>query len=340
MLAFKPGKILKTKIKFDPENRAVLPVFVYAPKNATDTTRRVFVSAGIHGNEINGLFCLRLIKRKLDINKLNCILYLLPIVNSPAYLRGNRGAGVDSKDLNRNFMRFRKDSKTTFINYLANAIITEIVKPCDFGIDLHDSGDRDIFALHARAHIGKSGICQRGCTLNLAKASGLEFILKRIGFRGSLSLSAWRYLQKRVLTIEIGGGRRFWPEYIKLAQEAVFNILMAEGVYQGRPKLPDKQYIIKKNKLHWLTSLQDGILSLKVSPGQKVVRDEAVGEIYDPISGVSFFVKSDRCGFIFGVRRKTLIKAGQGIVCILSPQRCWPHKGEKFDQKVEIIFNN
>jgi Predicted deacylase len=94
---------------------------------------RLFISAAIHGDEINGV---EIIKRLLNHKALKNIcgtLYAVPIVNVFGYNNKSRYL-PDRRDLNRHFPGSQNGS---LAGQLAYTFMSEIVKHCTHGIDLH-----------------------------------------------------------------------------------------------------------------------------------------------------------------------------------------------------------
>ena len=99
---------------------------------------RLFVSAAIHGDEINGVeITKRLLNHKaLDHKALKNIcgtLIAVPIVNVFGYNTKSRYL-PDRRDLNRHFPG---SEEGPLARQLANTFMTEIVEQCTHGIDLH-----------------------------------------------------------------------------------------------------------------------------------------------------------------------------------------------------------
>lgn len=92
----------------------------------------MFVSAAVHGDELNGIEIIsRLIAENL---KLQCgTLIYVPMVNVYGVLNQSRYM-PDRRDLNRCFPGSKKGS---LAGRLAHTFLESIVSHCDYGIDLH-----------------------------------------------------------------------------------------------------------------------------------------------------------------------------------------------------------
>ncbi|NLC28457.1 MAG: succinylglutamate desuccinylase/aspartoacylase family protein, partial [Campylobacteraceae bacterium] len=93
----------------------------------------VFISACIHGNEINGIEIIRRLSELKLLSRLRGTLILAPIVNPYGFNALSRYL-PDRRDLNRCFPGSAVGSLTSRV---AQVFFDEVVKKSDFGIDLH-----------------------------------------------------------------------------------------------------------------------------------------------------------------------------------------------------------
>ena len=107
-----------------------IPVFV---QRAEEKGPVVFVTAAIHGDEINGTGAIRSLICHNEINLTRGTLILVPVVNILGFDRHSRYL-PDRRDLNRCFPGSLSGS---LASRMARLLFREIVGRCDFGIDLH-----------------------------------------------------------------------------------------------------------------------------------------------------------------------------------------------------------
>ena len=93
----------------------------------------LFVSAAIHGDEINGVEIIRRLCMKKALKDLRGTLIAIPVVNMFGLLQHSRYL-PDRRDLNRSFPG---SSKGSLAARLAHIFMETIVRKCDYGIDLH-----------------------------------------------------------------------------------------------------------------------------------------------------------------------------------------------------------
>ena len=107
-----------------------LPVHVV--RGAKDGPR-LFVSAALHGDELNGTEIIRRLLKQPALKHLRGTLVAMPIVNVYGLIHHSRYL-PDRRDLNRSFPGSVKGSLAA---RLAHLFMTEIVHKCTHGIDLH-----------------------------------------------------------------------------------------------------------------------------------------------------------------------------------------------------------
>jgi predicted deacylase len=97
----------------------------------------VGVSATVHGDEFEGLLILRELWRTMQRRDLAGTLWLLPVVNPPAFAALTRNTPVDLLDLNRNF----PGSPDGWLSeQLAWTVTREFLERLDFYVDIHAGG--------------------------------------------------------------------------------------------------------------------------------------------------------------------------------------------------------
>ena len=89
----------------------------------------LFVTATVHGDELNGVGILRGLLNDTDFSGLRGTLIAVPVVNVPGFLNQDRRL-PDRRDLNRSFPGSRKGSLTA---RLADTLFREVIRQSDFG---------------------------------------------------------------------------------------------------------------------------------------------------------------------------------------------------------------
>jgi predicted deacylase len=107
-----------------------MPVHVVNGRHAGPT---VFLTAAIHGDELNGVEVINRVLELTALKRLRGCLLAVPVVNVFGFLNRSRYL-PDRRDLNRSFPGRERGSIAA---RLAHLVATQIVDQSDFGIDLH-----------------------------------------------------------------------------------------------------------------------------------------------------------------------------------------------------------
>ncbi len=293
-----------------------------------------FISGGMHGDEINGMKLVQMIMASLDPAKISGTIIFIPIVNLSGFNKKKYTVPEDNKDINRCF-----DKRCRSISYfIAKTLFKEVVEKCDFGIDCHDCGAKDVLLPHSRVHKGPDGDNADGSTIDLGRLFGTKVIMLRNGERGMLSHEASKKLKKPVLTVEVGGGLVFWNDFLKDALTGIKNILIHHGFISGKIKLPRDQYMLKDLDRFTYRVRREGLLYKNVELGDKVHKGDTIAEIHDPVTGRRKEIISRHCGFVFSLRMQDKVNKGDSIVSILQSNDCLIHGTKK--QKDLILIRN
>ena len=156
------------------------------------------LTSGIHGDELNGIEIIRRLVSELSPKKLHGTIIAVPIVNLLGFTRGTRYL-PDRRDLNRYFPGNPSGSSASRI---AHSFFEEIVRHCDFLIDMHTGSLNRTNIAQVRANLqipevldfttkfGSTAVLNsrklRGNLRSAATVSGIPSVALEIGEPGSL----------------------------------------------------------------------------------------------------------------------------------------------------------
>ena len=298
--------------------------------------KTMFISAGVHGDELNAIVVVQRFIQRLDIEALRGTLLILPIVNVTGFEAGQRTVAYDDRDLNR---CFPGDASGSVSEQIACTIFHEVVARCDLGIDVHDSGRCSVLLPHPRAHIrDASGHYDPALIVPIA-AFGTDIIMLCEGMDGVMTIEANRRLDVPAFTVEIGGAMILWEDFIKRAVVGLENVLIYHGMKNGQMVLPRQQFVIPgEDDISTKASL-DGILYRKVELGKAVRLGEELAEIYNPVTAEQQVIRADQCGVVHDLNVHARVNAGEDVVGMLPFTTC-PERGRKpTAANMETILN-
>ena len=300
--AIAPGQRRRIEIpvsRLPTQTLISLPVVVI---HGSEPGPRLWLSAAIHGDEINGVDIIRQVLGIIKPKKLKGTLLAVPVVNVFGFIEQSRYL-PDRRDLNRCFPGSPQGS---LASRLAHLFMTEIVNHSTHGIDLHTAGQPRTNLPQIRANLDDPE------TYRCATAFGAPLLLHANTRDGSLRQSA----SKKgipVLLYEAGEALRFDPESIRIGIEGIFRVMEALEMYEN-PFFSSQTNSIEVRETKWVRGLSSGIFHLQVKLGQTVEKRELLGFITDTFGDTNIKVRSPQAGIVIGHTQNPLINQGDGII--------------------------
>lgn len=303
-----PGKTYQLKIdiaRLHTRTKIEVPVIISRAKQDGPC---VLLSAGIHGNEVNGIE----IVRQFVANKYNVpdkgMIICVPVLNVFGFIIKTREF-PDGRDLNR----FFPGSKTgTLASKFAHVFMTELVSFADYCIDYHTGGG-DRFN-YSQVRISKND----EETINLAKIFGAKFVkfssIREQSFRDSATR-----LDKKVLLFEGGKSLDLDRDVTKCGLTGALNVLD----YLGVKKFPEnfepfietaEQVVFEKSK--WIRASTSGMYRSIVRNGSPIKKGQLIGTITDPFGFFEKKVKATCNGYIICLNHSPIVTNGDAIAHI------------------------
>lgn len=266
----------------------------------------LFISAAIHGDEINGVDIVRRLLKHRLLKTIKGTLIAIPIVNVFGFNDKSRYL-PDRRDLNRSFPGAEHGSLASQIAYIFR---TEIVNQCTHGIDLHTGAihRRNLPQIRADLSIKEN--------LKLATAFGAPVILDASPRDGSLREMVD---EKKIpmLLYEAGTALRFDHRAAVIGVEGIINVMRAIGMLPPLAKVSaPKPYIAKSSQ--WVRAPISGIFITRKKLGEAVVRGDKLGFITNPFGDYEYAILSPVDGVIIGNSILPLANEGDGIYHIAS----------------------
>lgn len=296
----KPGALQDIKLKVS-EQVTSTPVFIpVTVLHGAEPGPRIFVTAAIHGDEINGVEMIRRIRAEIRPGRVRGTLLLVPIANPISFMMQSRDL-PDGRDLNR---CFPGSSRGSMASMMAAAIFRKVVRASDFGIDIHTAARGRENYPHVRADLSVPVVRR------LAFAFGTEVIVDMPGTKGMLRYAATR---KGVPTIvyEAGSPMRFQNRLVVRGLEGIRNVLADLGVYPFRRKSPRAQVVVKERQ--WIRARQGGILMLKVRPGDIIEEGEIVAVNTKPLGAEVREIRAPFAGLVVGTTTVPMVHPGSAV---------------------------
>ena len=262
----------------------------------------LFLSAAIHGDEINGVEIIRRILRDRRINKIRGTLLAVPVVNIYGFINKTRYL-PDRRDLNRSFPGSETGSLAA---RTANVFLSEIVSKCTHGIDLHTAAIHRENLPHVRALMDDSN------TEQMARAFSMPVILNTGIVAGSLR-EATEKAGVSVIVYEAGEALSFDEASIRGGVNGILSTMREIGMLQKRKKSHKKNAPLITQSSTWVRASQSGILRVMTGLGATVQKDDLLGIISDPFGTKDEDVLATTNGIIIGRTTIPLVNEGEAL---------------------------
>ena len=281
-------------------DRLSIPVTVV---NGVADGPTLFVTAAIHGDELNGIAIVRELLSRVE-SEVAGTLICVPMVNVLGVQFHSRYL-PDRRDLNRCFPGSASGSTAS---RMANTLMTEVIVGADAGIDLHTAANRRTNAPQIRARLDDARAAELG------RIFGAPFLIDASLRPGSLRDAADRE-GVPVLTYEGGQALRFEEEVIAAGTDGILRVMGRLGMLPAHmvPSPPDIPVRVS-DETHWVRAERGGILDLHVAPGDEVKTGQPLWTVVGPFGRERNQKESPYDGVVIGLTTLPLVNPGDAVV--------------------------
>lgn len=262
----------------------------------------VFVSAGVHGDEVIGIEIVRRLLKSPGLRALRGTLIVVPIVNSFGFFNRSRYL-PDRRDLNRSFPGGENGSLAA---RLANLFLREIVARADLGIDLHSA------AIHRMNYPQVRVAPDDDALTRLADVFGAPIVMRSALRPGSLR-SAARAVNTPVLLYEGGEGLRFDEVSVRAGLAGILRVMHDLGMISGRGVAPAKAPPQHCASSKWLRAPMGGLFRSFRTDGEAVRKDDVLGSVSDPFGEREREIRALFDGIIVGRAVMPVVNEGDAV---------------------------
>jgi predicted deacylase len=272
------------------------------------------VTAGVHGDEYEGVEAIPGVFRDTDPRSLKGTLFMIPVCNIPAFETITRSSPIDGLNLARTFPGNGSGSITERIAHL---IATQILPDADFYIDLHSGGMMyDIPTLVGYLHDdGDLGVR----SLAGARAFGAPVL-----WGHPLPVAPGRTLSSAVdhdvpcIYTEASGGGLARPDDVACFRNGVLNVMKSLDMIDGNPQpSPTVLHLFGDGNIDQAILAQSaGYYKPEVELLDEVRSDQLLGTIRDLLGEVVSEVRAPTDGVVIMLRRFHSVRVGDGLAHI------------------------
>jgi N-alpha-acetyl-L-2,4-diaminobutyrate deacetylase len=240
----------------------------------------VLFTGGNHGDEYEGPVALLKLARELEPANLYGRVIIMPALNLPALLAGQRLSPIDGKNMNRVFPGERRGTVTSLV---AHFVQTELLPRADVVVDIHSGGRSMYFAPTTVVHrlADKEQMVR---TLAAAHAFGAPYglVLEELDAEGMLDTAA-EEMGKIFVSTELGGAATLSPRTVAIAERGVRNLLAHFGLVNGRIDATTPTRVMEvPDGSFYLSADAAGLYEPLADVGEAVRRGQPLGQVHDP----------------------------------------------------------
>lgn len=297
--------------------KLTMPVSVIRSQKPGPT---LFISAAVHGDELNGVEIVRRILRLRQMKNLQGTLIAVPIVNVHGFLRQSRYL-PDRRDLNRSFPG---SSQGSLAGRLAKVFIDEVVLNADYGIDLHTG------AVHRSNLPQIRGNLSQDVVRDMAQAFGCPLLIDAGLREGSLR----EYADRKgvpLLLYEAGEALRFDEFSIRAGVRGIVDVM--RYLQMLPPRRRQKQVVVPTvvEASSWERAPESGILRMRVELGAYVKKNQILAYVADAFGQGEVAIRATRAGIVIGRSYLPLAHAGDAVYHVARVK-----SGQQVAERVEV----
>jgi len=255
------------------------------------------LTAGVHGDEINGIEAVRRTMERIDPEALHGTVLGVPIVNLHGFRRSSRYL-PDRRDLNRFFPGRARGSSASRIAF---SFFQEVVSQCDLLVDMHTGSFHRTNVPQVRANF------EHEPSLALARGFGTGVVVNSVGTAGTLRRAA-NDAGIGAITYEVGEPMHFRVEDVEHGVAGVENLMSAMNMLPmlQRPLLEPDLFA----RSLWVRADAGGILVSQVPLGAEVEEGDLLGTVTNPVTNGQSEVLSPFRGRVVGMALNQVVIPG------------------------------
>lgn len=306
----RPGEFKEISIniaRLPSRTQIETPIYVYRGLEHGPT---LALTAGMHGDEINGM---EIVRRIIDqgFNRVKRgITICMPVINVYGFLNYSREV-PDGKDINRSFPGSKNGSLASRVAY---HMTHDIIPSIDYGIDFHTGGAMRTNYPQVRC------VMQDPVNVELAAAFCAPFTIDSPFRPHSLRQTAAKK-NKHIIVYEGGESVRFDQFAIEEGVNGTLRLMKHLNMIDWVPPAPKEE-----NKIIWSSSWARartaGLFQPTIHSGDLIHKNQVVGNLTDPFGEFKEQIKSPSTGYAVGMNNNPVVNAGDALIHIGMDNLC------------------
>ncbi len=307
--AIRPGEFKEINIKIArlPSRTQIdTPIYVY---RAPEDGPVLALTAGMHGDEINGMEIVRRIIDSGHHKVLRGTTVCMPIINVYGFLNYSREV-PDGKDVNRSFPGSKGGSLASRVAY---HLTHDIIPFIDVGVDFHTGGAMRTNYPQVRC------MMQEPKNVALAHAFHAPFTIDSPFRPHSLRQTAAKK-DKSIIVFEGGESLRMDVRAIEEGIHGTLRLMKHLGMIHWAPEPKEENKIVWSSA--WIRARTAGLFHPQINAGELIHKHQLVGEITDPFGEYKEEIKSTVTGYVVGLNNNPVVNAGDALMHVGMDDHC------------------
>ncbi len=277
-----------------------VPVIIHRAKKAGPT---VLFTAGIHGDEVNGIEVVRqIIAQGINKPKIGTII-CLPVINIFGFINLQREF-PDGRDLNRVFPGSKSGSLASRVAY---HLMKEVIPNVDYIVDFHTGGANRFNAPQVRIAANNEKYDE------FAKLFGAPFVLYSKNIKKSFR-NACNNLHIPVILFEGGKSLHIDKHITNVGLEGSKRFLHHLGMLNDTlevKQVDNHPVFILESK--WIRAKYSGMFKPLFNINAYVEKGEVLGYITDPFGKLNHAIKASNRGYLINVNESPIVYQGDAV---------------------------
>ncbi len=307
--AIQPGEFKEVNIniaRLPSRTQIDTPIYVYrAPQDGPVLA----LTAGMHGDEINGMEIVRRIIAGGHHKVLRGTTVCMPIINVYGFLNYSREV-PDGKDVNRSFPGSKTGSLASRVAY---HMTHDVIPFIDAGIDFHTGGAMRTNYPQVRC------MMQEPRNVELANAFHAPFTIDSPFRPHSLRQTAAKK-GKNIIVYEGGESLRMDDHAIEEGIQGTLRLMKFLNMIDNAPAPKETNRIVWSSA--WIRARTAGLFHPEIKAGELVHKNQHIGTITDPFGEFTEAVKSQVTGYVVGLNNNPVVNAGDALLHVGMDDHC------------------
>ena len=271
--------------------------------------RTLLVSAGVHGDEYEGIQAIFDVFEALDPNGMHGSLITAPIANPPAFWNGTRTSPLDGGNLAR---MFPGDAEGGATQAIAWHFDRRLLALADFYLDLHSAGVKWLMPTLVGYHAGDPA------AEAAAEAFGAPVVWRHTSIAPGRTVSAAAARGLPSLYVEGRGAGRIHPDDLAVYRDGILRLMGHLGITRGEaePRPPRMRLAGGGNIDEGVLARQRGFLTPRVELLQHVTEGELLGTLHDEWGRTLDAYHAPRAGVVVLIHACPLVAADEPLFLI------------------------